>query len=330
MVAYLAAIVRPDGLMPQVGDADDGRLHILTGYGSTSPQDPTHLFGPAAAMFEEPSWLALAGATGGWEAAWWGLQAEQFDARPSTPCSDPINRLFPAAGLAAMRAGATSYLLVTNGRVGTNGFGNHKHNDQLSFEYHHEGVPLVVDPGSYVYTSDPAARNLFRSTAYHNTVGVDAVEQNEMQPQWLFRLFETANGEHVSLQDRADAVQYVGRHHGYERLTDPVTHERTLALLKPSGALRIVDRLNARCEHDLRWHFHLAPGVEAQRSGPGAVMLAAGGRQWRFSFPDCLHPSIEPAWYSPSYGVRTRCLAIELSIRTRPDRNRGWEFSFHP
>ena len=34
MVDFLAAVLRPDGLMPQVGDADDGRLHILSGYGT--------------------------------------------------------------------------------------------------------------------------------------------------------------------------------------------------------------------------------------------------------------------------------------------------------
>jgi hypothetical protein len=66
-----------------------------------------------------------------------------------------VARLFPQAGTAVARTTAGHYLLVTNGIVGTNGFGNHKHNDLLSFEYHHHGVPLIVDPGSYVYTSTP-------------------------------------------------------------------------------------------------------------------------------------------------------------------------------
>ena len=68
---------------------------------------------------------------------------------------------------------ASHYLLASNGIVGTKGFGNHKHNDQLSFEYHAAGVPLIVDPGSFVYTSDFDARNLFRSTASHNTLQID-------------------------------------------------------------------------------------------------------------------------------------------------------------
>ena len=206
MVAYLAAVTRPDGLMPQVGDADDGRLHVFDGYGTTSPQDGRHLFGPASAMFDEPAWRALAGDAGAWETAWWGLDVPT-SARP--PTGVRLVRPTVSGRRRRRRCGRPRghYLLVTNGIVGTNGFGNHKHNDQLSFEYHHGGMPLIVDPGSYVYTSDPDARNRFRGTAFHNTVCVDGVEQNELRPDWLFRLFETSNAEHVSFEDRADVVR---------------------------------------------------------------------------------------------------------------------------
>ena len=84
--------------------------------------------------------------------------------------------------------------------MGTNGFGNHKHNDLLSFEFHDRGRPLIVDPGSFVYTSNPDARNRFRSTRAHNTVVVDGEEQNEFKAEWLFRMFEKAKPEHLQFE----------------------------------------------------------------------------------------------------------------------------------
>ena len=328
MVAYLAAVTRPDGLMPQVGDADDGRLHIFEGYGTTTPQDGRHLFGPAAAMFDEPAWSVLAGDAGAWEAAWWGFPVA------TTPVPErrvePFGRLFPQAGIAVARSARAHYLLVTNGIVGTNGFGNHKHNDLLSFEYHHGGTPLVVDPGSYVYTSDAGARNRFRATASHNTLMVDGVEQNELRPDWLFRLFETSNAESLSFDDRADAAVYVGRHHGYERLPEPVTHERTFRFEKTSGTLSIADRLIGRGRHEVRWHFHLAPGVSAERAPDATVSLTAPTGRWRLIAPPGLAIGIEAAAYSPSYGVSVPCVALDMSSRVDVAGERTWEFSIVP
>ena len=326
MIEYLAAVTRPDGLMPQIGDADDGRLHIFEGYGETTPQDARHLIGAAGAVFDEPGWRALGGRAGAWEAAWWGMPVAPF-AQASAGAPTPVARLFPQAGIAVARTPHAHYLVVTNSVVGTNGFGNHKHNDLLSFEYHREGVPLVVDPGSYVYTSDADARNRFRGTAYHNTVMVDGVEQNELRPDWLFRLFETSHAESVAFAERDGIVEYAGRHHGYERLPEPVTHERTFRFDKASGDLVVVDRLGGRGTHDLRWHFHLAPGVQAHASAD-TVALTTKGRTCTLALPTGMSTAISPADYSPSYGVKVPCLAIELFQQVELAGERVWEFAF--
>jgi len=228
-----------------------------------------------------------------------------------------------------MRSVAGAHVIVTNGVVGTSGFGNHKHNDLLSFDYRIGPRPLIVDPGSYAYTGDPDMRNLLRSTASHNTLRVDGAEQNDFKPEWLFRMFETSRAETVSFSDAADVAEYVGRHHGYERLADPVTHERTLRLSKRSGALDIVDRLSGRGTHDLLWHFHLAPGV-AVEPGEHGMRLTAPGLEARLRFDSALHSAIEPAWYSPSYGVRLACAAINLTLRAAVDGERTWAFSVEP
>jgi hypothetical protein len=328
MVAFLAAVTRPDGLMPQVGDADDGRLHRFDGGGPASPQDGRHIFGPAAVMFDQPVWMALAGDLGPWETAWWDLDAAAISAPPRR--MESVGRLFPHAGIAVARSQARHYLLVTNGIVGTNGFGNHKHNDQLSFEYHHGGTPLIVDPGSYVYTSDADMRNLFRSTAYHNTASIDGVEQNELRPTFLFRLFEMANAETVSFEDGAEAVEYVGRHHGYERLPEPVSHERRFRFSKSTGGLLIVDRFTGQGGHTIRWHFHLAPGIGAERSGAATVLLKGCGRRWHLEVPAGVDLGIDQAAYSPSYGVSVPCIAIDLSLRETLAGERRYTFSISP
>jgi heparinase II/III-like protein len=326
MVAYLAAVTRPDGLMPQVGDADDGRLHVFEGYGETTPQDARHLIGAAGAIFDEPGWRALGGEAGAWEAAWWGIEPSRLPSVAAAP-PPPVVRLFPHAGIAAARTAAGHYLLVTNGIVGTNGFGNHKHNDLLGFEFHHGGTPLFVDAGSYVYTSDADARNRFRGTAYHNTLMVDGVEQNDLRPDWLFRLFETSHAETIAFDERGDVVEYRGRHHGYARLPEPVVHERTFRFAPASGNLAIVDRLIGRGRHDLRWHFHLSPGVLAVQSGTGRVALTAGGRTWTLVAPAGLSIAISPAACSPSYGVAIPCLAIDLLGEVRLAGEGAWEFA---
>lgn len=322
MIAFLAAVIRPDGLMPQVGDADDGRLHILEGYATTPPQDPRHLFGPASAIFGDASWAALGGPAGAWEAVWWGVETST----PARATRDAA-RLFPHAGIATASSDAGHYLIVTNGVVGTNGFGNHKHNDLLSFEYHCGGAPLVVDPGSYVYTPEPEARNRFRGTASHNTMMVDATEQNELRPDWLFRMFETSHAETIAFEDTRGVVRYCGRHHGYERLADPVTHERTFTFERKSGALTIVDRLLGRGRHRLLWHFHLAPGVRVQEVDLRTLALTSPAGRWLLQCPPALAVQSVDAAYSPSYGVRVPCVAIDLSLDVELGGDDRWEFS---
>jgi hypothetical protein len=322
MVDFLAAVLRPDGLMPQVGDADDGRLHVLSAYGTWRPQDPRHLFGPATCVFAEPAWLSLVDDWGEWEAAWWGL-APVSGAAPRVSC-DGV-RHFPNAGLTMVRRGR-DYLLVTNGIVGTGGFGNHKHNDLLGFEYHVGAEPVLVDPGSYVYTSDPEARNRFRGTRSHNTVMVDGQEQNELRPDWLFRMFESARPEQVAVFDEPDRLGFTGRHIGYTRLPEPVTHERRFTISRDTGVLTIVDVLSGRGRHRIRWHFHFAPGAEVTVREPGRLQIGIHGASLTFTTPMHLESRLGSAWYSPSYGVRVPCQAADFESDEQLDEPREYVF----
>jgi heparinase II/III-like protein len=323
MIDVLTAVQRPDGLMPQVGDADDGRLHILSGYGMWQPQDGRHLFGPAASFLGNRDWISQGGEWMPWETTWWG-----FDT-PDVPFAGAARRdglkHFPQAGLTVMRRGR-DYLLVTNGMVGTAGFGNHKHNDLLGFEYHVDGRPVFVDPGSYVYTPDPDARNRFRGTLSHNTLGLDGVEQNDLVPEYLFRLFEKGVPEHLEVEEQSDSLRYRGRHHGYTRLPQPVVHERTFTLSRLDSVLTIADVLHGQGAHRMCWHFHFAPGVEVSAAPSGSIDIHAGATLLAMTGPAGLRPTLGRAWYSPSYGVRLPCACLDFETEDRVDGRREYMF----
>ena len=176
-----------------------------------------------------------------------------------------------------MRNGSL-YAIVRCGDVGRHGRGGHGHNDQLSLELADAQGALVVDPGTFVYTSDPVERNRFRSTAFHATVRVGGHEQNELRTDDLFAMTDRARAEAL----KWDSLAFEGRHHGFPG----ATHTRRIEL--GGREVRIRDTIAAPESQQLEWTFPIAPGAE------GRVEVSAEGLEF--------HP--EPGWYSPSYGVR--------------------------
>lgn len=72
------------------------------------------------------------------------------------------------------------YLSVRCGSIGLKGLGAHAHNDSLSIELWIDGKPLIVDPGSYIYTPLPMRRNAFRSIKAHFAPSFTGVEPGNL------------------------------------------------------------------------------------------------------------------------------------------------------
>jgi uncharacterized heparinase superfamily protein len=73
---------------------------------------------------------------------------------------------------------AEDQLIIDAGRVAPPHLPPHAHADVLSFVLWADGRPLIVDPGTFAYTGPQRA--LFRGTAAHNTVEVDASDQCDL------------------------------------------------------------------------------------------------------------------------------------------------------
>lgn len=104
------------------------------------------------------------------------------------------------------------------------GFGNiaaHGHADALSFQMYVKGVPLFVDPGTYIYHIDRKERDAFRKTINHNTLSLDGNDQSKMLGSFLWGERAEVTLLKHQLDENRDYI--VASHDGYS----PLVHERS-------------------------------------------------------------------------------------------------------
>jgi hypothetical protein len=237
------------------------------------------------------------------------------------------SKAFPDAGLYVMRHN-DNHLLASCGKVGTEGIGNHKHNDLLSFELYAGDKALIVDPGTYVYTRDPAWRNLFRSTAYHNTVVIDGQEQNRFDPRRIFEMKPDADVIVREWLSTSDFDRLDVEHTGYARLDPSVRHRRIFEFNKHEQSWVIDDLLSGQGDHTADWYFHFGVGVQIKSTGEGMFRTRGEGTNMEIAAhtETLLNFSIEEGWLSSQYGYKQT--AKILHVNCKFDRNCRTKWTF--
>jgi hypothetical protein len=132
MEGFAQAMHAPDKSLLRIGDADDG---VALDLGND----------------EERSW-----------------ERYIFGGDAPTPNSHP---LYAEGGYATLRAGnAFAAMRVGPFGMGGDGFSSHAHDDLLSPVVYLEGLPILVDPGTFVYNGNPARRKSYRCAEAHNSI----------------------------------------------------------------------------------------------------------------------------------------------------------------
>ena len=323
MFEYLLYYTKPDGTYPLSGDADDGRLLIW----NESPIDShCYLLCLGASLFDRSDMKAVAGALD--ESLAWvrGISAAveylELEAK-STPLE---SRGFADAQFYIMRKDQNT-LFVDAADIGIRGRGSHDHNDRLSFDLYAGNTTFFSDSGAYVYSANPQARNWFRSTAAHNTVCVDQVEQNTLGEG--VNLWTIGNEAKVKVERwesnlQSDVLRV--SHEGYRRLPDPVTHVREFRFSKNPIECMIIDELMGSQTHDLDWYFHLGIGVRIEQGGKPILesfhegLTIRGQHDDQIIFRLCeqmngMTAELIDGWISPRYGVKIPSSTIHLRVR---------------
>lgn len=273
MVRVLIQFRGRDGCLPQCGDNDSGRFIPFNADHETHCRNLDYLVVTAQRL--------------GW------LEAKDCTA---------AERVYRSAGLYRFSNDSLD-VFITAGPKGLGGLGGHAHNDVLACEFHADGVPIAVDPGSYVYTGSEEERNRFRSIAAHNTLFWPGIEPCSLD-HGVFRLYEAGKLK-VDVMSSADGsagldgtYEYGGR-----------WHKRRVVCFPERGKVLIEDS----CSHDgAVLNMTLMPGLQAEmhgnalQIGPALIRYDGVRRIW-----------CEPGWYSPGYGEKTSCVKIRAAVQGR-------------
>lgn len=299
MFEFVWHYIRPDGLAAQAGDADDGRVFILTDYFNWDRRDHRYLLHFAAILFDRFDLIPLDLTPCVELFVFMGKDQIDKIQRGKEPAHDHVSKLFKSK--IVVRRSKSDHLMVTAWDVGTDGIGNHQHNDILSFELTLSGVTFVVDPGTYCYTYDDQLRNLFRSTAYHNTVRIDDSEINRFDPLVLFRMSNDAKPQILAWHEGDDGFHCICQQRGYKSCSPNITHVRDFQSSREPSRYTISDRITAEGTHVYSSSFHLDHGVKLQRR-EGHFLLTKNGVRVKFTC-DPADTEVETldGWVSYSY-----------------------------
>lgn len=192
--------------------------------------------------------------------------------------------------------------------------GGHSHNDQLSVQLRVWGEELFIDHGTYLYIFQDNCRMENRTTAVHNTLSIDGLEQNPISNDWRYEE-RTAKGSWL----RADSgcLEAVVSYQG-------ITHTRRIRL--KADSLVIEDRCTGGKKGMLR--LLLAPEVKVHQTDSRHLVLTlqSGSLTLEADAPVCL----AEAYCAREYGRREQTTCIQLPFTGKgsrisiclPDRNK--------
>lgn len=283
MCEFMYDILKPNGIIPLVGDNDDGRLLILSSYYEWDRRDPKYLLSISSILFNENKYMFNDEESIEGIAIVFGLNKQLHQ---KNICK--LSKKYEDGGFYILR-NSRVYCLIRCGELSMRSHGGHSHNEQLSMELNIDGEDIFIDPGTYVYTSDYKVRNKYRSTLMHNTVQIESEEQNLINKWNIFELKERTYSKCLKF----DAELFKGYHLGYCE-SFGCKHTRTIKLT--NNEIEIYDEFDEN--HNLKIvNFILPKDIQITYKNDNVCL----NNKYHIYFEH--RPYIEEVEYSPSYGV---------------------------
>jgi len=208
-------------------------------------------------------------------------------------------KYFPDTGLVVWHGEPWS-IFFDVGAIGPNYQPGHGHADTLSLECSYKGVRLFVDAGTHSYDLDDR-RRYDRSTAAHNTVGIDAEDSSEV---WqIFRVGRRAHPLDAYADFVGGGFNACAGHDGFTHLRGRPRHFRRIEFGKQQ-ALSVEDRIEGSGKHRLAGGWLLHPDCSARPvAGGWEIQTPAGSLKWIVDGPVGMKRFEKQCAYHPEFGL---------------------------
>ncbi|HZW60870.1 MAG TPA: heparinase II/III family protein [Candidatus Babeliales bacterium] len=175
---------------------------------------------------------------------------------------------------------------------------SHLHNDVGSLTVSINGIPVIIDPGSFVYTPSAVWRNRFRSVAMHNTCYIEGEEPVSFNND-LFAL----EMPHAVAHNKDEGLLLRTQHRLYQRFG--LIAERTVQLSDNRTVLTIADSwLSSNDEQRIScWNFTLAPHINVEQKEAAWHLMYQGKTLLILTSPDLTFECAD-TWVSLHYGSK--------------------------
>jgi hypothetical protein len=270
MIEYLASIMDAAGNVPMFGDSDDGVVVRLA-------QDDGHcpyrsLLATGAILFRRGDFKAKAGTLDDKTRWLFGEGTDvAFELLDTTQAQLPVRRAFTHGGYYILGCDFETVneirLVADAGPLGYQTIAAHGHADALAFTLSVGGKEFLIDPGTYAYHTQGPWRRYFRSTAAHNTLRVDGMDQSQSGGNFMWLRKADARCTLWWPSDERDVFE--GWHDGYMQLPDPVTHRRRITFEKRGRRVIIEDTLLMSGVHDIELFFHCSESCQVDHAADG-------------------------------------------------------------
>lgn len=297
MIEFLNCVTKSDGMIPLIGDDDDGRVIKLTesAYADTRSTITvgSHLY-PSKDLPRAKS-----------EEVFWLLGEKEIDWEKSSIVQN--SRFFKDSGLFVMRDLNLFLMFIAGPQNPKYTHAPHRHLDDLSFVLNAYDTNFIVDSGTFTYNGDFTWRKYFKGRIAHNTGVID-----EQDPVQIEAVFETPRVPITEIcgyltNDKFDWV--ASKYNGYKDLT----HIRHIFFVKSEYWL-VVDLLKGSGDHTYDLYFHFNSDLETKFDDVNNILVFNAESTLKIISMSTagLYREIFKVEISPQYGVKTKTSVLRF------------------